>query len=184
MQVPCPARVNVQIFDAWIKLAFPAVWRERQSALVKVCVFKNCKLFVEDPGWAVCPQPDTWALTAPWLADANGMARVAAFMVMVPLTCTVEMSLARVFELYDPWFLTAEAWNNCPPVVRLLDPTRTLVFAADLPMVQWAAEPTHLLLMINPPQKWAFAFDWREAWWGNALPGAAEPPTIRPSHSA
>lgn len=56
-QIPCPACLNVQILWSKTKAALPAVWRARQSALVKVVVV-NCWSWLGrgPPVMAVPPQ--------------------------------------------------------------------------------------------------------------------------------
>lgn len=65
-QMPCPAMVKVQILCSKTNWALPAVWRSRQSALVKVVVVSHWRLFgAGPPVTAVPPHPETIALTPP-----------------------------------------------------------------------------------------------------------------------
>ena len=55
--------------------ALEAANLERQSALVIVVNVAHCKVFANDPGFDVCPQPVTTALTpASMKMDPNGIA--------------------------------------------------------------------------------------------------------------
>jgi hypothetical protein len=126
----------------------------RQSALVKVWTFKNCKLAAADPGWLVCPHPEATTVTPPPMkADP----RTAG--AMVPVVATLlevsrrEMSLARVVELYDGWLTMRETPKVVPPLVLEMAPMTTMVLPPERPIVQWAAETTQRGENKVPPQK-------------------------------
>jgi hypothetical protein len=186
-QIPCPAWVKVQILWSKTKAALPVEWRFRQSALVKVLVLSPCSWF--------------GALTVPTWADPKAIADTWVLKEMTVAVCTTETSLAMVCELYDGWLTILELWWLTPPEFKKIVPTRTRTAFWARPIVQWAAESTQRLLMIEPPQKWELALvrseTWRHrndgynrfmgckfcnplTWYGNWPAEAPNPPTILP----
>lgn len=138
MQVPRPAPTNVQMVLSKTRAALAAENLDRQSALVRVDKVTHCKLAAADPGCEVCPHPEAMTETPP---PMNPVARTAgATLAVVATTVEVwrsEMSLARVFALYDGWLTSlATAWV-VPPVVREIAPTTMMVFPAVRLIVQW-----------------------------------------------
>lgn len=99
--------------------------------------------------------------------------------VIVVAVWTTETSLEIKLALYCGWLMMAlDVWAS-PPLFKKMVPTTTTVLANVRPTVQWAAERTHLLLIIEPPQKWKFPADLKETWKGNWPVPAFWPPTIR-----
>jgi hypothetical protein len=137
MQVPCPARVKVQMVLSKTRAAFPALNLPRQSALVKVVRVTNCKLAAADPGWLVCPHPEATAEAPP---PTKADPRAAGAMVAVEATLEEvwirEISLARVLELYDGWLTMRAVPKVVPPEVLEMAPMTTMVLAVVRPMVQ------------------------------------------------
>lgn len=126
-QIPCPDRVNVQILWSKTKAAFVAVWRARQSALVKVVVVKAWSWFgAAPPVTAVPPHPVTMALAPPPVnADAKGMALTLLLKPMTVAVWTTETSLAIVCALYDGWLTILELVWTTPPEFNKTVPTTT-----------------------------------------------------------
>lgn len=100
-QIPCPACLNVQILWSKTKAAFPAVWRARQSALVRVVVVNDWSWFGSGPPvTAVPPHPETTAVTPPPIVAApKGIDATLALKPMVVPVWTTDTSLAMVWAL-------------------------------------------------------------------------------------
>jgi hypothetical protein len=137
MQVPCPARVKVQMVLSKTRAALTAENRLLQSALVKVLRVTHWRLAAADPGWLVCPQPD--AITEappPRVAEAKTAGAIAAVVPTLTEVWSKEMSLARVFALYDGWLTIRLTAKVVPPLVRLMAPITTMVLPVVRPIVQ------------------------------------------------
>lgn len=94
---------------------------------------------------AVMPLPvKALAKTAGW---------IVAVVATVAVVWSIEISLARVLALYDPWLAMRVIANAVPPVVLLTAPRTARVFASVRPIVQCAAETIQRLLTKVPPQK-------------------------------
>lgn len=103
---------------------------------VKVGLTKNWRLVAADPGWLVCPHPEAVEETPPptW-ADPRVMAATKLLKAMVEAVWTMEISLARVAELYEGWLTMREVEWATPPDVRWFVPTTETVLAFVRPMV-------------------------------------------------
>lgn len=98
---------------------FIALWRFLQSSFVKTLTEAHCKLAAVNPGLEVWPHPAVIAVPVAMWVELKTAGAILAVVTTAAEVWSKQISLLRLFALYEGWLTRREIVWLVPPVVLL-----------------------------------------------------------------